>query len=508
MIWAFVLALAFYPGPFGHLAWVALIRPIMIIRRLEGTEAFTSSWFFGFWFNLFSIYWVAMVTVPGMIAAVIIVGAYYAVILAMFARVYRWRPAWGMAAFPFLWVGMEYFRTLSEFGFPWSDLGYTQSYSLNILQIVSVTSVHGLSWLIALVNVLLTVLVTRTVAPARRITAFFSGVAIVVGLFLYGWITMPAYPVPGEYPVALLQGSVPLDVKWTPGNEMHSFERYDSLAQSVAGQDPALYVWPETAVPCYLSHDQTCHVMTRQVVRDAPGYHLVGSLGAEVKPEKTRRFNSCYQFAPSGLMTQRYDKVKLVPFSEHVPYQDHLGFLTQDFLSQYLTILDRPGVQWWSDFYPGDSIKIFKTDNAAYAVLICFESTFPEFSRKMVRKGSEFLVGITNDTWFGTSVGIHMHSRIFVTRAVENRSWGVRVANTGLSYVVDGYGRQREALDVYTPQAVVARVGRLDSYSVFTKYGDIAGRLSFLITLSLAGILVALWLANKIRSRLAASSSS
>jgi apolipoprotein N-acyltransferase len=248
--------------------------------------------------------------------------------------------------------------------------------------------------------------------------------------------------------------------------------------------------------------------MTRQVVRDAPGYHLVGSLGAEVKPEKTRRFNSCYQFAPSGLMTQRYDKVKLVPFSEHVPYQDHLGFLTQDFLSQYLTILDRPGVQWWSDFYPGDSIKIFKTDNAAYAVLICFESTFPEFSRKMVRKGSEFLVGITNDTWFGTSVGIHMHSRIFVTRAVENRSWGVRVANTGLSYVVDGYGRQREALDVYTPQAVVARVGRLDSYSVFTKYGDIAGRLSFLITLSLAGILVALWLANKIRSRLAASSSS
>jgi apolipoprotein N-acyltransferase len=496
-----VLALAFYPGPFGYLAWVALIRPIMIIRRLTGTAAFTAAYFFGFFFTLFGIYWVAMVTIPGMIAAVVIVAAYYAVILAMFSRLYRWRTGWGMAALPFLWVGMEYFRTLSEFAFPWSDLGYTQSYSLNILQIVSVTSVHGLSWLIVLVNVLLTILVTKTADPARRVTAFLGATGVVVALFLYGWIAIPVHPVPGQYPVALLQGGVPLDIKWTPGNEMHSFRTYDSLAQSVRHLNPRLYVWPETSVPCYLSHDETCHVLVRRIVRDAPAYHLVGALGAEVTPQKTRRFNSAYQFAPSGLLIQRYDKVKLVPFSEHVPYQDHLGFLSQDYLRQYLTFLDRPDVQWWSDFYPGDSVKIFHTDDAAYGVLICFESTFPEFSRQLVRTGSEFLVGITNDTWFGTSVGIHMHSRIFVTRMVENRSWGVRVANTGLSYVVDEYGRQREALDVYAAQAIVAKVGRLDSYSVFTQYGDLAGRLSFLITLSIAGILVTLWLAHKIRSR-------
>ncbi len=508
MIWAFVLALAFYPGPFGHLAWFALIRPIMILRRLQGTDAFSAAWFFGFCFNLFSIYWVAMVTVPGMIAAVIIVGAYYAVILAMFSRLYRWRPAWGMTALPFLWTGLEYFRTLSEFAFPWSDLGYTQSYSLNILQIVSVISVHGLTWLIVLVNVLLTVLVTKTIDPGKRLTAFFASVAVLVGLFLYGWVTIPAYPLPGEYPVALLQGSVSLDDKWTPGNEMHSFRRYDSLAQSVKDQGPKLYVWPETSVPCYLSHDESCYAAVRRIVRDSPGYHLVGALGAEVKPEKTRRFNSCYQFAPGGVLTQRYDKVKLVPFSEHVPYQDHLGFLTHDYLRKYLTFLDRPGVQWWSDFYPGDSVRIFHTDDATYGVLICFESTFPEFSRKLILMGSEFLVGITNDTWFGTSVGIHMHSRIFITRIVENRAWGVRVANTGLSYIVDGYGRQREALDVYQAQALVARVGRLDSFSVFTKYGDLAGRLSFLITLSIAAILIALWIVNRFRSRNASSLSS
>jgi apolipoprotein N-acyltransferase len=198
---------------------------------------------------------------------------------------------------------------------------------------------------------------------------------------------------------------------------------------------------------------------------------------------------------------QEYDKVRLVPFSEHVPYQDHVPFMQKKFLEEYLTFLDRPGVQWWSDFYPGDSMVLFETREAVFGVLICFESTFPEFCREYIRRGAHFIVGITNDTWFGTSVGIHMHSRIFVTRMVENRSWGVRVANSGLSYVVDPYGRTSHELPLMEAAVDVGRVGLPSDYTLFTRYGDVIGRAGWLYALSLAAILVLLWMIRKLGIR-------
>ncbi|TET96296.1 MAG: apolipoprotein N-acyltransferase [Candidatus Zixiibacteriota bacterium] len=497
-IWSFLLSLAFYPEYFGFLAWFALVRPLMIITSLRGRQAFKAAYFFAFFFNLFSLYWVALVTPPGMVTAVVIVAFYYTVILMTFHRLFRIKPLLAFVSLPFLWVGMEYFRTLSEFAFPWSDLGYTQAYYLYILQIVSVISVHGLSFLIVIVNVLIWQIFRRSLSLERRFTSGLASVAIVVGLIAYGWIEMPRFPIEGTLDVALLQGSVPLEVKWAKGNEEHSFRLYDSLTQSVADSSVKLYIWPETSAPCYLSHSQPGRARVSDIVRKSEGYHLVGALGAEHVNGEPRYHNSCYQVNPSGTIERRYDKVKLVPFSEHVPYQDYLPFLQKKFLRKYLTFIDRYSVQWWSDFYPGDSAFLLHLPEVSYGVLICFETTFPEYVRQMIREGADFIVGITNDTWFGRSVGIHMHSRIFITRAVENRCWFARVANSGLTYIVDGYGRIRGQLKVYEVAAMRGKVGRLDGYSVYTRMGDVAGRWSFLITLLIIGILLLSWIGKRV----------
>lgn len=500
VIWAFLLSLAYYPGPWGFLAWFALARPFAIIAGLERRDALGSGYWFGFWFTAFSIYWVGLVTVPGAIAAIVIVGFYYALVLKAFNAVYRLRPLWGLTSLPFLWVGMEYFRTLSEFAFPWSDLGYTQSYYLTILQIVSAISVHGLSFLIVIVNILLWHVARPQSRLETRISSGIVAVALVVALWAYGWVAMPAYPEEGDYEVAMLQGAVPLDVKWGRGKEAYNLALYDSLARSVEG-DPELHVWPETSAPCYLSHDYRCRYEVAQTARATSAFHLVGAQAVRQDDEKRRSFNSCFLFSPDGNLVQEYDKVRLVPFSEHVPYQDHVPFMQKKFLEDYLTFLDRPGVQWWSDFYPGDSMILFETREVAFGVLICFESTFPEFCREYIRRGAQFIVGITNDTWFGTSVGIHMHSRIFVTRMVENRTWGVRVANSGLTYIVDPFGRQSHELPLMEANAEVGGVGLLEGYSFFTRYGDVVGRASWLYTVSLAAILVLLWIIRRIRNR-------
>ena len=190
-----------------------------------------------------------------------------------------------------------------------------------------------------------------------------------------------------------------------------------------------------------------------------------------------------------------------MPFSEHVPYEHLFPFLKTDILTKYLTFIERFNVQWWSDFAVGDSLHLFELPDATYGVMICFESTFPSYVRQMVRTGAQFIVGITNDTWFGSSVGIHMHSRIFVTRAVENRCWMARAANSGLSYIVDPYGRIRESVPHEAVAALVGGVGFVEQYSVFTKIGDIAGIFSFWVMAIILCILLVLWIGQRFRTR-------
>jgi apolipoprotein N-acyltransferase len=275
----------------------------------------------------------------------------------------------------------------------------------------------------------------------------------------------------------------------------------------VADSSIKLYVWPETSAPCYLNYNRDCQERIGGIVQRSNGYHLVGALGVTFYRGERRYHNSCYQVGPSGRIEQRYDKVKLVPFSEHVPYQDYLPFLQRKVLRKYLTFIDRYDVQWWSDFYPGKLSPLFHLPEASYGVLICFECAFPEYTRRMIQDGADFLVGITNDTWFGRSVGIYMHARIFITRAVENRCWAVRVANSGLTYIVDGYGRIREQLELYDVAALRGKVRPLEGRSLYTRYGDVVGRFSFLITVAVSGILCARWLVRKVVRRRSRASS-
>jgi apolipoprotein N-acyltransferase len=497
--WAALLSLSHYSGWFGALAWFSLVRPIAILSALKGKEAFWAAWFFAFCFNAFSLYWVALVSPPGILAAVTIVAFYFAGIFAIFNKLYHIKPIYGMVAFPFLWTGLEYFRTLSEFAFPWSDLGYSQSYFLYILQIVSVISVHGLTFVIVTVNVILWQLFRREVDIARKVTALLSTAGILLFLIAYGWAVTPPIPIPGKYPVAVLQGSVPVSLKWADDNEEYSFRLYDSLARSIT-EPVNLIVWPETAAPAYLSHDDERMLQVQSLVAATRASHLVGGLGARQEGNRYRHFNSAYFFDSTGMLLGRYDKVKLVPFTEQAPYQDYLPFLRKEALTKYIGFIETYDVQFWSDFYPGDSAMLFKAAGSLFGPLICYEVCFPEYVRKQILDGADFLVEITNDTWFGHSVGIHMHSRTFITRAVENRCWGVRAANSGLSYIVDGYGRIRNEVPLDAITAMTGKVNLLDGFSVFTRIGDVFGKGSLLITLLLAVILIIRWILHRSRS--------
>jgi len=156
-------------------------------------------------------------------------------------------------------------------------------------------------------------------------------------------------------------------------------------------------------------------------------------------------------------------------------------------------------VEWWADLYPGDSAVVFTADSINYSVLICFESAFPEYIRECLLKGADFLVNITNDTWFGRSPGPFQHMRIAVFRAVENRVWIARCANSGISALIDPYGREIVKAGLFKQKVVTGDVAPLDEYSIYTLSGPVVGKFSLLITCVIIFILLVLWFIKKFK---------
>ncbi len=495
--WAFILAITYLPLPFGFLAWFAMVRPLAILSELKGKSVFKAAYFYALMSNIFQLYWVAIVTPPGAVAAIIILSLYPAAILAAFVKIYRWRKLWGLMALPFLWVGMEYFRSLSEFTFPWTDLSYSQGYYLTFIQIVSIIGSYGLSFILIMLNIFVWQVFNKTNRLEKRVSSVIAFIGIITVVYLYGWINFPPYPEKGDFKVSLLQGNVDLETKWSSDTRDYNFMLYDSMAQAAAADSVDLMVWPETAAPCYPRLEPKYKKLIANTAIQSRAYQLVGAMEIAKSHGTERTFNSAFQFSPDGNMSPAYNKVKLVPFSEHVPYQDYLPFLTREFLENYLTFVKTYKVDWWSDFYPGDSAVVFETNKLTYSVLICYESAFPEYVRECLLKGADFLVNITNDTWFGRSSGPFQHLRIAVFRAVENRVWIARCANSGISALIDPYGREIVREGLFKQKVVTGNLAELDEYTYFTKHGPIVAHISLLITCGILFIIGFIWVSKK-----------
>jgi apolipoprotein N-acyltransferase len=227
IFWAFIFALSQSPLPFGFLAWFALVRPLAIISRLEGKQAFGSAYFYSWFANLFTLYWVAVVTPPGMVAAVFIMSLYPALVLSAFSAIYQRKKLWGLLLLPFLWVGMEYFRSLTEISFPWTDLAYSQGYYLRLIQIVSVIGCYGLSFLIVLLNIFVWQAISRRNRLERRVSSALAFIGVLLFVYLYGYVVFPVYPESGPFKVALLQGNVDLKTKLKVETRERNFILYD-----------------------------------------------------------------------------------------------------------------------------------------------------------------------------------------------------------------------------------------------------------------------------------------
>jgi apolipoprotein N-acyltransferase len=156
----------------------------------------------------------------------------------------------------------------------------------------------------------------------------------------------------------------------------------------------------------------------------------------------------------------KYDKIHLVPFGEYVPLQDLLFFIGS--LGEGI-----------GDFKSGKEIFNFSLPQGKFGVLICFEIIFPDLSRRFVKEGANFLVTITNDAWFGRTSAPYQHFSIATLRAVENRVFVARAANTGITGFIDPKGKIVKQGGIFTEEAMNGMIRLSSRKTFYTLYGDV-----------------------------------
>ncbi len=471
-----LLILSFPNLDLEFLAWLALVPLFYSIEGKGWYDSFKLGFFTGCVSFLGILYWIIVAVhtygnVPlilsGLILLLLVI--YMSLFTGAFAcltRLIQTRLGFQTVLFaPVLWVALEYLRSFLLSGFPWAYLGHTQYLNLPFIQMADITGVYGLSFVILLVNATLFAVLSQW--PKRTFPAKEVAVTVLILLIflVYGYVKMKDVDrEAGRSPslkVGLVQGNIDQSIKWNESFQRDTLKIYRRLSLIVGADKPDLIIWPETAVPFFFQEEKEYQPFVLEIPEKTNAYLLFGTPFYEVEKGKVDYYNSALFVSPSRKLIGRYDKIHLVPFGEYIPLRKLLFFIES-------TIGEGIG-----NFRAGKEIVNFSLPQGKFGVLICFEIIFPDLCRRFVKEGADFLVTITNDAWFGKTSAPYQHLSMATFRAIENRVFVARAANTGISAFIDPKGKIIEQGDLFAEEAMNGTIRIMKRKTFYTLYGDI-----------------------------------
>lgn len=425
-------ALCFPKFNLSFLAWVALVPLFLKIdHKSSPREAALSGFLFGIVFFGINLFWINTLNAFAPFFAALgyfFLVLFEAVFIAAACYLIKKFSSFSLVAAPLIWTFFEWLRSLGPFGISAGDLGLTQAANIPLIQIASFTTVFGVSFLIVLVNQA----ITETIDKSKPFAALkFCAVLLLTGLvYFWGASVVPKDPIskPSQkaLKISIIQGNIPQNMKLSHRYNDEIVTIHENLTRSALRERPDLIIWPESVVFSYLMQDPALLPRIKKLANDSNAFLLIGS---PYYDEKGHVYNSLLVISQTGEVVGRYDKQRLVAFGEYLPFRSLLYPILK------ITNL------YYEDFDPSPGSQVLDVKGLKIGAAICFESTFVDLLRKMANKGADLLLTVTNDAWFFDSSAPYEHINNGILRAVENRRYFIQVANTGISAIIDPYGR-------------------------------------------------------------------
>jgi apolipoprotein N-acyltransferase len=422
------------------------------------------------------LHWAVAVPVTGIL--VLYMALFMALASTAAAILIRHLGTPGLMLAPAAFVATEYLRGHLFGGFPWIPFGNAVVRLLPIAQLASLVGVYGLSWLLATLNACFAL--AAVTADRRRLGAAVAALVMVAAPSLWGSARInDAQLLRAGTPlkVGLIQANIPQLEKWDASRAVSIFERYLAMTRDAAAKGADFIVWPESATPFYFDEDPLSAHEVRRLAQEIGKPILFGTDEIERGPPD-RYFNSAFLLDTAGATAAVYRKMHLVPFGEYVPFEQLLFFVG-------------PLVEAVSAFSPGLRVTMLPVNGHMASTAICYEVVYPHLIREGVLQGSELLTTITNDAWYGESSAPFQHFELAAMRAIEQGRFLARAANTGISGIVDPYGRVVARTKLFETTTVLGEVRFLQDRTVYAKIGDLAPQIAVFVTL--LGVGAALW---------------
>lgn len=462
-----MVTLLFSPFEYILFLFPALSGLFLLVEMAESRrQSFMTGWWFGLGMYVSGLYWIANAMLVdaeqfGWMIPFVVVGmngvlAIYSGLLGLVMWWIRSAPMkWKWLAFAVAWGALEGLRSVLFTGFPWNLLGYATVFSESLMQLATDMPIIGLSVALVLVGTLPVLL-----AQMKRKQAVAGVLVALMALFLahgYGegkiadteLVAMKAgKPSPYRYqkePVyMLLQGNVEQKVKSDPASRERQLRTYlkmmDEVRQArfnaLVDADPIernrslVFVWPETAFPYLVMNDSHWMDFLPTTLHENEAM-VAGVMRGEKDEAGQARYYNSMMIVQRGKPIRFYDKKHLVPFGEYVPFRKILPI-------EKLV----PGMADFSMGANGNKVEAKAGDIVPnFLALICYEAIFSDMISLDESEYAKLIINVTNDGWFGDSIGPYQHLMMARFRAVEHGLPMLRVANTGVSATIDSHGR-------------------------------------------------------------------
>lgn len=429
---SFVLALAPY-----HIWLIALISPAilytLLLSPMSNKRAFLLGEMYGmgvwcvgaFWlYTSIHTYgdtpaWLAIIMIAVMGS---IMGLFHGFLAVIFNRLGK-QPA----SFAALWVIQEWLKTWLFNGFPWLFTGYA------FTDLPFVTSLAPIFGVLA-ISFIAIFLAASLVEAVRGRSRFLFPALLFLAVSTALWLMPIQWTQPKgtkNLSVSLVQGNIPQDLKWLQDYQIETLRIYAQLSESEWGRD--MVIWPEAAIPMFQDEAWPFITQAVAVAKDSNTAWITGIPYKDIEAyePKTDAYEPFYNsiIALGADAEGLYKKQNLVPGGEYIPFEGVLNWALPDLMGGSMS------------FRAGEPHQIpLQVKNHNIGAAICYEVEYPDTVRHNA-KNTDFLLTVSNEAWFGTSLELWQHLQMAQMRSIETGRWFLRVTNTGLTAIIDDKGK-------------------------------------------------------------------